>query len=66
LIYAIYSIGAVNHGITDIKVLKEVFEKIFHIELGDLYHSFTEMRLRKKDRAKFIDHLKVRLINRMD
>ncbi|HZK98144.1 MAG TPA: RteC domain-containing protein [Prolixibacteraceae bacterium] len=51
LIYAIYSTGAVNHGVTDIKVLKEVFEKIFHIELGDLYHSFAEMRMRKKDRT---------------
>ena len=66
LIYAIYSIGAVNHGVTDIKVIADVSEKLFHIELGDLYHGFTEMRLRKKDRTKFIDQLKIRLLHRMD
>ena len=66
LIYAIYSTGALNHGVTDIKVIAEVLEKIFHIELGDLYHSFNDMRLRKKDRTKFIDHLKDRLLHRME
>lgn len=66
LIYAIHSTGAVNKGVTDIKVLAEAFEEVFNIDLGDLYRTFIEIRLRKKERSKFIDHLKNRLLNRMD
>jgi len=66
LIYAIHSSGAINKGVTDINELAKVFEEIFNIDLGDLYRTFVEIRLRKKDRTKFIDYLKNRLLGRMD
>jgi len=66
LIYALHSSKAINKGKFDIKNLSTIFEKIFHIELGDIYRSFTEMRLRKKERTKFLDFLRDRLLNKMD
>ena len=66
LIYAIHSTGAVNRGVTDIKLLSDVFEQIFHIDLGDRYRAFIEIRARKKERTKFIDYLKESLIHRME
>lgn len=66
LIYAIHSTGAVNRGATDIKVLAEAFEQTFHIDLGDIYRTYIEIRARKKERTKFIDYLKESLIHRMD
>ena len=66
LIYAIHSTGAVNRGVTDIKLLSDVFEQIFQIDLGDRYRAFIEIRARKKERTKFIDYLKESLIHRMD
>ena len=66
LIYALQSSGAVNNGRLEIKQLSEVFEKIFNVELGDLYRVFLEIRNRKKDRTKFIEILKASLIKRMD
>ena len=66
LIYAIHSTGAINKGATDINELVKVFEELFHIELGNPYRAFVEMRLRKKDRTRFIDLLRNRLLDRMD
>jgi hypothetical protein len=66
LIYAIHSTGAVNRGATDIKLLAEAFEQAFHIDLGDIYRSYIEIRARKKERTKFIDYMKESLIHRMD
>jgi len=66
LIYAIQSSGAINKGVTEINELAKAFEELFHIDLGDPYRTFIEMRLRKKDRTKFIDYLKNRLLGRMD
>jgi len=66
LIYAIHSIGAFNRGTTDIKVLAAAFEQAFHIDLGDIYRTYVEIRARKKERTKFIDYMKESLIHRMD
>ena len=66
LIYAIHSTGAFNRGTTDIKVLAAAFEQAFHIDLGDIYRTYVEIRARKKERTKFIDYMKESLIHRMD
>jgi len=66
LIYAIHESGVVNHGISDIKDLKEGFELLFNIDLGDIYRSFVEIQARKKERTKFIDILRNCLLSRMD
>ncbi len=66
LIYSLYYSNAINMGNIEIKQLASVFEDIFDIELNDFYHTYTEIRNRKKDRIKFLDLLRNTLIRRMD
>ncbi len=66
LLYALQSVGAFNNGASDLKKLAHFFEQTFHIELGNYYNVFGEMRLRKKNRTTFLDQLKERLTKRMD
>ncbi|WP_258522451.1 RteC domain-containing protein [Chitinophaga terrae (ex Kim and Jung 2007)] len=42
------------------------FENLFHIDLGDFYHTYLELRNRKTNRTKFLDALRDSLIKKMD
>ncbi len=64
LIYALQSSGRINSGNADIKEMAILFEKIFHLDLGNYYHTFTEIRARKSSRTKFLDRLKEGLNHR--
>lgn len=66
LIYALNDHGAINHGRASIKELTALFEQLFHIDLGNFYHAFIEIRARKNGRSKFLDALKIALLKRMD
>jgi RteC protein len=66
LIYALQSAGVFNNGQIGIKRIAEVFENLFQIDLGNYYHVFNEMRLRKKNRTSLLDHLKEKIIQKMD
>lgn len=66
LLYALDSLGSINKGNIDISKLSKYLERIFNIDLGDIYHTFGEIKLRKKERTKFLDNLKNALIKRMD
>ncbi len=66
LIYALNDNGAINHGRVSIRELTSLFEQLFHIDLGNFYHVFTEIRARKNGRSKFLDALKIALLRRMD
>jgi len=66
LIYAIQSARVLNNGQADIKLLTHFFESIFNLHLGNVYHVFQEMRLRKKGRTSFLDQLREQLVQRMD
>jgi len=69
LLYANWIVGSIrgeNSRIIDIKELANVLGKILHIDLGDVYRAFSEIKLRKKDRTKFLDFLKDGLLNKMD
>jgi RteC protein len=66
LIYALQSAGVFNNGLIGIKKIAETFEKLFQIDLGNYYHVFNEMRLRKKNRTTLLDHLKEKIIQKMD
>ncbi|TXD81530.1 tetracycline regulation of excision, RteC [Subsaximicrobium wynnwilliamsii] len=57
LIYALHSSGAINSGTADIKELASMFEQLFNIELGNYYHTFIEIRARKRSKTKFLDNL---------
>jgi hypothetical protein len=49
-----------------LKVLALVFEKIFNIELGDIYRIFLEIRGRKGERTTYLNRLVVALNKRMN
>ena len=66
LLYALDSLGSINRGSMDISKLSKYFEQVFNVDLGDIYHAFGDMKLRKKERTKFLDNLKDALIKRMD
>jgi hypothetical protein len=66
LIYSLQTAGVVNNGTADIKLLTDFFERVFQLDLGNVYNVFQEMRIRKKNRSSFLDQLKDRLIQRMD
>ncbi|WP_293956639.1 MULTISPECIES: RteC domain-containing protein [unclassified Sphingobacterium] len=66
LIYALHTHAVFNNGNIDIKVIAASFEQVFNIELGDFYHTFLELRNRKKNPTKFLDLLREGLIKKMD
>ncbi len=66
LIYALQSFGAFNYGRAEIKDIADLFERTFNINLGNLYRTFQEIRIRKKGRIYFLDQLREQLIKRMD
>lgn len=66
LIYALHSQAVFNNGNVDIKLIASHFEKTFNIDLGDFYHTFLELRNRKKNPTKFIDSLRECLLKKMD
>jgi len=65
LIYALQASGCINHGHAGIKDLKEIFEKVFEIELGDCYRLFLEIKIRNHT-TKFIDQLCESLNNKIE
>lgn len=65
LVYALYSAQAVNSGKADLKEIARAFQHIFQIDLSDLYHTYSEIRARKIQLTKFMDHLKIALEQRM-
>jgi len=66
LIYALQSGGVYNNGQIGIKELADSFQHLFHVDLGNYYHVFNELRLRKKNRTALLDHLRERVIRKMD
>lgn len=66
LIYAIHTEGSINSGSIDLKVLAAMFEKMFNIDLGDIYRIFLEIRGRKGERAVYLNKLIRSLNKRMD
>lgn len=65
LVYALHTSGSLNNGRADLKEIAQVFENILQIQLGDYYRTFLEIRGRKIQTTKFLDHLKSNLERRM-
>ena len=55
LIYALQSGGVYNNGQMEIKEIAETFQHVFKVDLGNYYHVFNEIRLRKKNRTSLLD-----------
>lgn len=66
LIYALYHSRVINNGNSEIKELAKGFQNLFNIDLGDFYKTYSEIRLRKKSRTKFLDDLSIALSSEID
>ena len=66
LIYGIHAVGSVDNGKVDIIDIVTAFERTFHIDLGDVYHTFIAMRNRKNSRTVYLDQMIEKLLKRMD
>jgi hypothetical protein len=66
LLYAMQASGVLNNGSIGIKETAQNFEKIFQTDLGNYYHCFNEIRLRKKNRTALLDLLREKVIQKMD
>ncbi|HAP94505.1 MAG TPA: tetracycline regulation of excision, RteC [Chryseobacterium sp.] len=66
LIYSLYYQSVLDNGNTDIRLIAEHFENVFNIDLGNFYHTYLELRNRKRNRTKFLDALRDNLIKKMD
>lgn len=60
LIYSLKLSGVFNNGRADLMHIAGVFEKLFGIQLNDLYRTFSEICVRK-NRTTFLDQMKIRL-----
>lgn len=65
LIYALHTTRAINSGNASINEIADLFERVFQIELGDYYRTYLELRSRKTNQLKFLDHLKASLAQRI-
>ncbi|SDX75106.1 RteC protein [Lutibacter oricola] len=66
LIFALKESGVLRNGRAELKKIKNVIELLFEIELGNIYKIFEQIKAREKDQTKFIDSLKIGLINRIE
>jgi RteC protein len=66
IVYAFQSCGVFNNGEADVRQIADYFQQIFNVNLGNLYRTFQQIRIRKKSRSFFLDQLREKLIERMD
>ncbi len=66
LVYGIHTLKSINHGNVDLKVIASRLEKIYHIDLGDIYRIFLEIRGRKGNRTVYLTRMIEALNKRMD
>jgi len=66
LIYALHTNKVFNDGKADLNEIAKYFEKIFDIELGDIYRASNEIKNRKINKTKFLDFLKDNLNKRFE
>jgi hypothetical protein len=66
LIYALHTQKVFNDGKADLTEISKCFEKLFDIELGDIYRACNEIKNRKIKKTKFMDTLTENLNKRFD
>lgn len=54
-VYFLHASEVFNHGKATIKEVADKFQSAFNIDLGDYYHSFSEMKKRKNGISKFLN-----------
>jgi hypothetical protein len=58
LIYALYFNGSFNHGQATLKEIAEYFERIYGVDLGDIYRVYQDTLYRKSGATAFLDRLR--------
>ena len=66
LIYALQSGGVFNNGNAMIHEIASVFQEQFGVDLVNYYHTFNEIRLRKKNRTAMLETIREKLVRKMD
>lgn len=65
LIYALHAAGCINNGNGDINEIARSFEANFNIELGDVYRTFLDIKMRQNP-SKFLQSLQIALEKKID
>ena len=65
LMYALWAKGSINNNQITISELATSFQKMFQVELGEFYHTFSEIKNRKNP-TLFLDNLRKALNNKID
>ena len=65
LIYALHTAGSFNRGTLELKELAQTLSESCNIDLGDIYRTWAEIKLRKEP-TKYLDILKALLENRIN
>ncbi|MFN8258049.1 MAG: RteC domain-containing protein [Bacteroidales bacterium] len=65
LMYALQANGSINNNQNSITELATAFQKVFQVEFGEYFRSFTEIKNRKTP-TLFIDNLRKALIKKID
>ncbi|HAO06106.1 MAG TPA: tetracycline regulation of excision, RteC [Chryseobacterium sp.] len=66
LIYALDSIGALDNGNAQLKNIAYNFSLLFQTDLKDIYRIYSQLKLRKIEKTKFIDNLKTAYVRRLE
>jgi len=62
IVYALHACGVFNHGKAGIKEIADKFQVAFNIDLGDYYHTFSEIKKRKNGIPKFLTFATAKLL----
>ncbi|MBD0831512.1 RteC domain-containing protein [Aestuariibaculum sediminum] len=66
LLYAIHETQVINNGTDDLKTMAHLFEQLFGVQLGNIYKTYSEIKARKGNRARFLEELTERFNHKMD
>jgi len=66
LIYALQEYGVFNNAPVEIKKIADYFSTVFQVRFANVYKTYEDIRLRKKNRTPFLDALKAALERRID
>lgn len=61
LIYGLCAVGCINNGKVEIGELANIFSLIFNIDIGDFYHAFLALKIKKKSPTAFLEKMIFRL-----
>ncbi|REE83020.1 RteC protein [Lutibacter oceani] len=66
LLYALNASGAIKNGEAEMKKLVEICKQLFGIDLGNIYKTYSEIKVRENDPTKFLDLMKINLIRKLN